>query len=124
MARARPVRAAGSAAPGGSTASGRAGCRPRSRSPWPSSASRGLDAVARQLSVERRGIDAERVGRSCLVAALALEDPQDVRPLDRLERWVDERALGDEWLRLPLGNPLGESIDADRVATGEDDGAL
>ena len=42
--------------------------------------------VAAELPVERRRIDAEHLGRAGLVAALGLQHPHDVGPLDHLER--------------------------------------
>src|SRR5881396_2010628 len=60
------------------------------------SAGRDIALVPAQLAIQRGGIDAEHFGGSGLVAALALQHPGDIGPLDHVERRVDVRAVHDE----------------------------
>src|SRR6478736_8144271 len=76
--------------------------------------SRVRDSVTRELPVERRGIDAEDVGGAALVAALALQNPHDVRALDHVERRVGARgAVCHERLGLSLRDALRKRSELD-----------
>src|SRR5580704_18945325 len=72
-----------------------------------------LDPETGQLAVERRRIDAEDVGGACLVAAFALQYPQDIRALDDIERGRRGGAIGYERLGPALGHTLGQRADLD-----------
>src|SRR4051812_3475531 len=83
-----------------------------------------LDSIAGELAIERRRIDAERLGGARLVAALALQNPHDVRALYGLERWIRRRARRDERLDAALAHALRERFGADLLTRREDDRPL
>src|SRR5712692_7022616 len=84
----------------------------------------GIALVTAELAVQRRGIDAQHFGRAALVAPLALQHPRDVGPLDRLERRVGLRALGDQRLGPALGELARHRRKGDDLALGQDHRAL
>ena len=90
-------------------------------SSWMRSTTRTRAAPTRPARPATRSPASRRAG---FIAALGLQHPQDVGPLDRLERRIARGARGDERLRLSFRHAFREQVGTDLLRAREDDRAL